>query len=131
MPEEDRRRGRWQRVVLCPMLLRSALTTRIGTDKSTNQGCNLIRGSIECKVAGLEHVNLRGGHVGAVALRLAGVEGQIILSPDDQQARAPLAHPCLPLRIGVDVGAVVVEQIALDVGLAGLIEESEFVSPEI
>lgn len=42
-----------------------------------------------------------------------------------------LAHPCLPLRIAGEVGAIVIEQIALDIGLTRLIQESEFIGPEI
>jgi hypothetical protein len=42
-----------------------------------------------------------------------------------------LAHPRLPFRIGVDIGAIVVEQIALNLGLARLIQKIEFVRPQI
>jgi hypothetical protein len=37
----------------------------------------------------------------------------------------------LPLRVGVDVGAVVVEQIGLDVCLTRLVQERKFVGPEV
>jgi hypothetical protein len=30
-----------------------------------------------------------------------------------------LAHPCLPFRVGVHIGSIVVEEVALNVGLAG------------
>src|SRR5439155_15808729 len=59
------------------------------------------------------------------------IEREVILAPDHQQARPLLAHPCLPLRIGLHVGSIVVEQIALNVGLAGLIEKIKFIGPEI
>ena len=42
-----------------------------------------------------------------------------------------LAHPCLPLGVGVDVGSVVVEEIALNIGLAWLVEKIKFIRPEI
>src|ERR1700693_2921174 len=80
---------------------------------------------------GIENVNFSLRNVLAVAFRFAGIERQIILAPDDQQTRLLLAHPCLPLRVGVHVGSIVVKQIALNVGLAGLIEEIKFVGAEI
>src|SRR5580698_4515395 len=40
-------------------------------------------------------------------------------------------HPSLPPRIVFDVGTVVVEEIALNLDLAGLIEKVKFVRPEI
>ena len=40
-------------------------------------------------------------------------------------------HPCLPFRIAVDVGAVVVEEIDLDVALSGPVEKIIFVGIEI
>ena len=41
------------------------------------------------------------------------------------------AHPGLPLRIGLDIGSVVVEKIALDLGLAGPIQKIKLVGPEV
>ena len=40
-------------------------------------------------------------------------------------------HPSLPPGIVFDVGAVVVEQVALNLDLAGLIEKSKFIRPQI
>src|SRR5438445_9654414 len=40
-------------------------------------------------------------------------------------------HPSLPPGIVFDVGAVVVEEIALNLDLAGLIEKSKFIRPQI
>jgi hypothetical protein len=37
----------------------------------------------------------------------------------------------LPPRIGVHIGSVVVEQVTLNLGLAGLVEKMEFVGPQI
>jgi hypothetical protein len=42
-----------------------------------------------------------------------------------------LAHPRLPFRVGVDVRSIIVEKIALNVGLAGLIQKVKLVGPQI
>src|SRR5712671_6074806 len=70
-------------------------------------------------------------HVPPVRLRLRPVEGQIVLAPNDEESWLRLAHPRLPLGIGLDICAVVVEEIALNIGLARLIEKGELVRPEI
>jgi hypothetical protein len=71
------------------------------------------------------------GHVPAVGLRLGGLEGRVVPSPCHQQRRPVRAQPFLPGRIAGDVGAVVVEQVGLDVVLAGLAEEGELVGPQV
>src|SRR4051794_490513 len=45
--------------------------------------------------------------------------------------RLILLHPLLPFWVGLDVSAVVVEQIALNLRLAGAVEKRVFVSPKI
>src|SRR5437764_10833779 len=82
-------------------------------------------------MTGVEHVNLSVRYVPAIGLRLREVEREVILPPDHQQARLLLAHPGLPLRVGVYIGSIVVEQVALNVGLAGLVEKGKFIGPEI
>src|SRR5438874_2517088 len=80
---------------------------------------------------GVENMYLGVRHIVAIALRLARVEREIILAPDNQQARLLLAHPRLPLGIGIDIGAIIVEQIALNLRLPRLIQKSELVRPQI
>ena len=70
-------------------------------------------------------------NVAAIGFRLGGIERGFILAPEDEQARLLFAHPGLPFRVVVDVGAVVVEEVALNVGLARLVEKGEFIGPEI
>src|SRR2546427_1098871 len=82
-------------------------------------------------MARIEDVDFGLRYVLAVAFRLPKVEREIILTPNHQQAWLLLAHPSLPLGVGVDVRAVVVEEVALNVGLAGLVEKSKFIRPEI
>src|SRR5207253_6523185 len=92
---------------------------------------DLICGRIEREMARIEHVDFGFGHVATIGLRFGKLEGQVVLSPEDEQPRLPLAHPSLPLGVGVDVGAVVVEEVALNVGLAGLVEKSKLIGPAI
>ena len=82
-------------------------------------------------MTGVENVNLSVRQVLPVPLRFAEVKRQIVLAPDHQQARLLLAHPGLPFRVGVHIGSIVVEQITLNVGLAGPVEKGKFVGPKI
>src|SRR5262245_6166989 len=82
-------------------------------------------------MTGVEHVNLSVRHILAIGFRLRELERAIVSTPEHQQTRLPLAQPCLPLRVGVQIGSIVVEQVALNVSLAGLLEKGKFVGPEI
>jgi len=81
-------------------------------------------------MTGVKNVNLSIRHILPVPLRFAEIERQVIPAPDHHQARLLLAHPCLPLRVGVHVGAVV-EQITLNLGLAGLTQKIKLIGPDI
>ena len=85
-----------------------------------HQRRNLIGFRVEREVAGVENVNLGVGHILPVALRLAEIERQVMLAPDHQQTRLLLAHPGLPLGVGVDVRSIVVEEVGLNIRLSGL-----------
>jgi hypothetical protein len=76
-------------------------------------------------------MNFSVWYILSVALWFARVEREIVLTPDYQQARLLLAHPGLPFRVSVDIGSIAVEEVALNLGLAGLIEKVEFICPEI
>jgi len=69
-------------------------------------------------VAGVEDVNLRAWHFAAVGFRLGRLERRVVPSPHDGESRLRRLRPRLPLRIRRDVGAVVVEQLGLDVRLS-------------
>src|SRR5712671_5523535 len=69
--------------------------------------------------------------ISPIRLRLRQLEREIVFAPNHEQARLPLAHPRLPGGICIDVRAVIVEEVALNVGLTWLTEKSEFVGPEI
>src|SRR5271155_4761468 len=82
-------------------------------------------------MTGVENVNFSVRHILAITLRFPQVKREVIFTPDYQEARLLVAHPCLPLRVGVDVRSIVVEKVTLNLGLAGLVEEIEFICPEI
>src|ERR1700674_287714 len=92
---------------------------------------NLIRCGIEREMTRIEDVDLGLRHVAAIGLGLRELERLVVLAPQDEKPRLLFAHPGLPPGVGVDVRAVVVEEVALDVGLAGLVEKGEFIRPEI
>ena len=92
---------------------------------------NLMRCGIERKMARIEDVDFGLRHVAAIARRFRQLERQVVFAPEDEKPGLLLAHPSLPLGVGVDVRAVVVEEVALNVGLSGLVEKGKFIGPEI
>ena len=82
-------------------------------------------------MSGIEHVHFRLRHVLAITFRFAGIEREIVLAPDDEKLRLCLLHPRLPLRIGVDVRPVIVEEIALNLRLPRRVQECVFVRPKV
>src|SRR5258706_13689830 len=101
------------------------------SDEASHQGGDLVCRRVEREMTSIEDMHKSIPHVPPVRLRLRPVERQIVLAPDHKESWLRLAHPRLPLGIGLDICAVVVEEIALNVGLARLIEKGELVRPEI
>src|SRR6266853_156185 len=101
------------------------------THKAPHKLRNLICCGIEREMTCIEDVDFGLWHVPAIGVRFRKLERQIVFAPEDQKPRLLLAHPSLPLGIGVDVRAVVVEEVALNVGLAGLVEKGKFIGPEV
>jgi len=102
----------------------------VNRDEASHQGGDFVCCRVEREMTCIENMHERVPHIPPVRLRLRSVEGQIVLSPNHEESRLRLAHPRLPLGIGFDICAVVVEEIALNVGLAQLIEKGELVRPE-
>src|SRR2546423_14982561 len=82
-------------------------------------------------MTGIEDVDFGLRHILSISFRLAEIEREIVLTPDYQQTRLFLAHPCLPFPVGVDIRSIIVEKIALNVGLAGLVQKVKLVRPQI
>lgn len=53
------------------------------TDKFSDQGGYLICSRVQCEMTGVENVNLSVRYVLVVAFRLAGIEREIVLAPED------------------------------------------------
>ena len=96
-------------------------------DKASDQGGDLICSRVQCEMTSVEHVNLRVRHIVAISFRLRELERAVIPSPDHQQAWMRESQPCLPCWVGVDIGSIVVEQVASNVSLAGLAEKGKFI----
>src|SRR2546423_2635251 len=110
-----------QRRLICPPLLH----------KVPDDLRNLVRCGVEREMARIEDVDFGLRYVAAISLRFRKLERQVVFAPEDEKPRPSLAHPSLPLGIGFDVRAVVVEEVALNVGLTGLVEKSKLIGPEI
>ena len=92
---------------------------------------NLICCGIQRKMPSIHDVYLCLWHITVVRLRFGGVERELILTPDHQKAGLFLAHPGLPPGVGVHVGPVIIKEIALNIGLAGLVKKGKFIGPEV
>src|SRR5690242_18408824 len=79
----------------------------------------------------IDNVDFSIGHISPVRFRLRRVKRRLVLAPNHQHARPLFAHPSLPPWIVFDVGAVVVEEVALNLDLAGLIKKRKFIRPQI
>ena len=80
-------------------------------------------------MSSIEHADFGLRHILAIAFRLAGIEREIILTPDNEETRLGFLQPRLPFRVSVDVRSIIVEEIALDLGLARLIEKIILIGP--
>src|ERR1700682_3712247 len=111
--------------------MRASPLFSVNSDEASHQGGDLVCRRIEREMTRIEDMHESIPHIPPVRLRLRSVEGQIVLAPNHEESWLRLPHPRLPLGIGLDICAVVVEEIALNVGLARLIEKGELVRPEI
>src|ERR1700684_893180 len=106
-------------------------TSTRGTNKAPNDLRNQIRRGIEREMPAIDDVYFGFRHVATIRFRLRRVKRRFILTPDHQKARLLLAHPSLPLGVVLDVRAVVEEEVALNFGLAWLVEKIIFIGPQI
>src|SRR5436190_21803780 len=83
------------------------------------------------KMTCIQHMDLGIRHVAAIGLRFRKLERQVVFAPQDEKPGLRLTHPSLPLGISFNIGTVVVEEVALNVGLARLAEKSKFIGPQI
>ena len=82
-------------------------------------------------MAGVELVDFGIRQVALERLATGRDERGIVPPPDHQRRRPVRAQPRLPCRIGRDIGPVVVQQIGLDLALAGFRQVGIFVGPGV
>src|SRR5271168_4049657 len=100
-------------------------------EKSTRELGYFIACFVESKVTSVEQMHFGRRHVALIGGRACRREGGIVLSPDDEGRRLLLTKPRLPFRIRSDVGAVIVEEVGLNVCLAGSREKFIFALPGV
>src|SRR5260370_11506877 len=83
------------------------------------------------EVSCVDNVNLSVRYIPLIGFRLRNVECGVVLAPTHQKPWLPFAHPCLPFGVGVDVRAVVIEEVALNIHLARLTKKGKLVGPKI
>src|ERR1700689_5195313 len=110
---------RFFRVHTCCRLSLTSTSLLGRRHKVSHRGSNRVGSRVQGEMAAVNNVDLGVRNILAVTLRLARVKRCFVFAPDHEQPRLLLAHPFLPFRIGVDVGSVVVEKIALYLSLAG------------
>jgi len=86
---------------------------------------------VESEMAGIEQVDFAIRQIALKRLRTGSDERGIVRSPDHQSRRLVLAQPRLPRRIGRDVRPIVVQQVGLDLALAGSRQAGVFVRPGV
>ena len=92
---------------------------------------DLLERVLDGEVAAVEHVQLGVRQVAQVGPPALGREEEVVLAPEDQRLRLVLAQERLPLRIQLDVRAVVVQQVELVPARAGPLEEVDVHVPVV
>lgn len=82
-------------------------------------------------MAGVQNVDLGIRNVAGIGQSSRHREGRIVAAPQDERRRLVGSQPVLPLGIGGDVGAVVVEQVGLDLALSRTRQEGVLVRPAV
>src|SRR5437763_15770629 len=82
-------------------------------------------------MAGVDEVKLDLGKVALVGMGPIRWENLVILAPDDQRRRLVLAEIGLHGRIKRKVGAIVVEDVHLDFGVAGPVKQRLIMDPVV
>jgi hypothetical protein len=87
--------------------------------KRKNKTRDVVVFLVQRKMAGVEQVDLGIRQVALERLRAGSDERRIVPAPGHQNRRLVVTQPCLPRRVRSDVCPVVVQQLGLDLALAG------------
>src|ERR1035441_9882506 len=115
------------------LLAKEAITAlfSLSFHKLPHQFPNLVCVGVKREVSCIEHVNLRARYVFSIPFWLAEIERKIVLFPNNKELGLRLLHPCLPLRISIDVRTVVIEKIALNLCVAWRVQECVLIRPKV
>ncbi len=96
-----------------------------------NKTRDLVVLLVQGEMAGVEQMDFGIRQIALERLRAGSDERGIVPPPDHQNRGLVLAQPRLPRRIGRDVCPVVVQQIGLDLALAGSRQVGVLVRPGV
>jgi len=82
-------------------------------------------------MAGIEEMHFGVRKITQVRMCTVFGEDLVVLAPDDQHRRLAFAEKGLKLRIERDIRAVIVEEIELDILVAGTVEQGLIVNPVV
>src|SRR5262245_11819425 len=86
---------------------------------------------LECEVAGVEHVDFGFRVVTLVGSRPGSDKYLVILAPNHECWWTVFAEVSLPRRVEWNIGAVIVEKVELDLGIAWSIHAGLIVRPAV
>src|SRR5664279_2527285 len=83
----------------------------------------------QCKMPGIEQVKFGVRQISQVRMRAIEREDLVVCAPNDQRRRLAFAEERLKLRIERNITAIIMEQVELNVLIAGTIKQSLIVAP--
>ena len=95
------------------------------------RGEHLVGLIFQNKVAAVEQMEFEVREVAIIGVSAVGREDEVVLTPDDQCRRLMLAQVLLHFRIERQIGSVVVEDIELNIIVAGPIKKRLVMGPVI
>src|SRR5688572_32774143 len=98
-------------------------------EEVAHQARNLCTLVLQREMSAIEQVQLRARQILEVRTCAVRREDHVVLAPHDQRRRLTLAEELLELRVQLEIRAVVVEQVELDLDIAGSVEQSLIVQP--
>jgi hypothetical protein len=101
----------------------------MSTEEVAHQRHDLVSPVLEREMPAVEEVQLRVGQVAQERPCARGGKDRVVRAPDDQRRRLVLAEEGLEARVKRDVGAIVVEEVELDLDVARPVEQRLVVDP--
>ena len=111
-----------------PSRIASVLTNR-AVEEVVDKRRHHVKLVFQREMSCAEQMQLGVGQITEVGPRAIRGEYLIVLAPDDQCRRLPVAEEGLEFRIERNIGSVVVEEVELDVLIAGAIKQRLVVAP--